>query len=99
MNSAINLRYSELAESSCCLSCGGAINHSKVSEGETCVDLGSGRGTDVLRMAESVGSEGYVYGEMIPFLKIFRQGNKELAANLDITGSPTVIFYENGKIV
>ena len=58
----INKRYSELAESSCCLSCGGALNYSEVAAGETCVDLGSGRGTDALRMAESVGSTGFVYG-------------------------------------
>jgi arsenite methyltransferase len=58
----INKRYSELAESSCCLSCGGAINYADVSEGEVCVDLGSGRGTDVLRMAEVAGPEGFAYG-------------------------------------
>jgi len=58
----INKRYSELAESSCCLSCGGAINHAEPSQGEICVDLGSGRGTDVMRMAESVGRDGFVYG-------------------------------------
>jgi len=62
VSSAVNLRYSKLAETSCCLSCGGAINHSEVAEGETCVDLGSGRGTDALRMAESVGPDGFVYG-------------------------------------
>ncbi|MCK5157112.1 MAG: methyltransferase domain-containing protein [Spirochaetales bacterium] len=62
VNSAINLRYSGLAETSCCLSCGGAISHSKAAEGETCVDLGSGRGTDVIRLAEAVGPEGFVYG-------------------------------------
>lgn len=62
VTSAINVRYSELAESSCCLSCGGAINHSKAAEGEVCVDLGSGRGTDALRLAESVGPNGMVYG-------------------------------------
>jgi len=27
-----------------------------------CVDLGSGRGTDVLRLAETVGEEGFAYG-------------------------------------
>ncbi len=59
---AINIRYSDLAETSCCLSCGGAVNHSKVSKGEICVDLGSGRGTDAIRMAEEVGAEGMVYG-------------------------------------
>ncbi|MCX6242101.1 MAG: methyltransferase domain-containing protein [Bacteroidetes bacterium] len=58
----INNRYSELAESDCCLSCGGAINYAEPKEGEVCVDLGSGRGTDVLRMAESVGETGFVYG-------------------------------------
>lgn len=58
----INVRYSELAESACCLSCGGAINYAKPKTGEVCVDLGSGRGTDVLRMAEEVGLDGFVYG-------------------------------------
>jgi len=58
----INKRYSELAETACCLSCGGAINYSEPAEGEVCVDLGSGRGTDVLRLAEKVGRNGFVYG-------------------------------------
>lgn len=58
----INKRYSELAESSCCLSCGGAINYSKPQPGEVCVDLGSGRGNDVFRMAEEVGNTGFAYG-------------------------------------
>ena len=58
----INTRYSELAESECCLSCGGAINYAEPKIGEVCVDLGSGRGTDVLRMAELVGKIGFVYG-------------------------------------
>ena len=60
--SSINLRYSELANESCCLSCGGAINYAEPQPGECCVDLGSGRGTDVLRMAEKVGDNGFVYG-------------------------------------
>jgi len=58
----INKRYSDLAETSCCLSCGGAVNHSEAKSNEVCVDLGSGRGTDVIRLAEIVGSGGYVYG-------------------------------------
>ena len=60
--SNINLRYSQLAKTECCLSCGGALNFSRVQPGEVCVDLGSGRGTDVLRMAELAGDEGFVYG-------------------------------------
>jgi len=40
-----------------------------------------------------------IYGDVIPFIKIFRQGNRELAASLDISGSPTVVFFEDGKLV
>jgi arsenite methyltransferase len=58
----IDKRYSDLADSGCCLSCGGAINYSEAAEGEICVDLGSGRGTDVLRLAQTVGNNGFVYG-------------------------------------
>ena len=59
---AINERYSVLSEKTCCLSCGGAINHAKPTTGDFCVDLGSGRGNDVIRLAEEVGEQGYVYG-------------------------------------
>ena len=59
---AINERYTSLSETACCLSCGGAINHANVAVGETCVDLGSGRGNDVIRLADEVGEKGYVYG-------------------------------------
>ena len=58
----IDKRYSKLAEDTCCLSCGSAITFSKAAPGETCLDLGSGRGTDVLRLAEEVGENGFVYG-------------------------------------
>ncbi|MEI7594993.1 MAG: methyltransferase domain-containing protein [Bacteroidota bacterium] len=58
----INVRYSELANSECCLSCGGAINYAKPQLNEVCIDLGSGRGTDVLRIADDVGEFGFVYG-------------------------------------
>lgn len=59
---SINERYSTLAESACCLSCGGAAGHGDPKPGEVCLDLGSGRGTDVLRLAGEVGPTGYVYG-------------------------------------
>ena len=58
----INKRYSELAESTCCLSCGGALNYAEAGINEVCVDLGSGSGTYVLRLAENVGKDGFVYG-------------------------------------
>lgn len=40
-----------------------------------------------------------LYGEEIKFVKIFRQDNRELSESLDVNGSPTVIFYDNGKLV
>lgn len=59
---SINTRYSTLAETTCCLSCGRAIHYAYAQPGEYCVDFGSGRGTDVLRLAEEVGENGFVYG-------------------------------------
>jgi thiol-disulfide isomerase/thioredoxin len=35
----------------------------------------------------------------VRFLKIFRQGNRELATRLGVTGSPTVLFFKGGKEV
>lgn len=58
----IQVRYDKLATDTCCLSCGNAIGYADPKPGEICVDLGSGRGTDVLRMAETVGPEGFVFG-------------------------------------
>ncbi len=55
-------RYSGLANDTCCLSCGGAADKSEAKPDEVCIDLGSGRGTDVLRLAEEVGATGFVYG-------------------------------------
>ncbi len=40
-----------------------------------------------------------LYGEDIKFLKIFRQENRDLAQSLDVNGSPTVLFYDNGNLV
>ena len=38
-----------------------------------------------------------LYGEKIKFLKIFRQGNRELATRLGVSSSPTLLFFDNGK--
>ncbi|MEN9443284.1 MAG: hypothetical protein RIS47_174 [Bacteroidota bacterium] len=40
-----------------------------------------------------------IYGEDIKFVKVFRQGNRELADKYEIKGSPTVIFFDNGQLV
>jgi arsenite methyltransferase len=58
----INNRYSALAKENCCLSCGGAINLAEVRSGDVCVDLGSGRGLDVIEMAQKSGPDGFAYG-------------------------------------
>jgi len=39
------------------------------------------------------------YGEHIKFVKIFRQDNREFAKSIEVTGSPTVLFYHNGREV
>jgi ubiquinone/menaquinone biosynthesis C-methylase UbiE len=59
---AIEERYGELAASDCCLSCGTSVGLCDAKPGQVCVDLGSGRGTDVLRLAELVGPKGHAYG-------------------------------------
>ncbi len=40
-----------------------------------------------------------LYGDDIAFVKIFRQQNRELAQELDVTGSPTLLFYKDGEVV
>jgi SAM-dependent methyltransferase len=62
MTDAIESRYGALAEVACCLSCGSAVGYITALPGQVCVDLGSGRGTDVLRLAEQVAPEGRAYG-------------------------------------
>jgi len=38
-----------------------------------------------------------LYGNDIKFLKIFRQKNRELADQLGVKSSPTLLFFDNGK--
>ena len=58
----INKRYSKLAAPEYCPSCGGALNYSEAKPNEFCIDLGSGQGTNAIRLAETVGKEGFVIG-------------------------------------
>ena len=37
------------------------------------------------------------YGEHIKFVKILRQDNREFAKSINVTSSPTVLFYQDGK--
>lgn len=38
-----------------------------------------------------------IYGDDITFYKIYRQGNRELADQLEVKSSPTLLFYNNGE--
>lgn len=40
-----------------------------------------------------------LFGEEVKFLKIFRQGNRELSEQLGVKGSPTLILFDKGKEV
>jgi thioredoxin reductase (NADPH) len=39
-----------------------------------------------------------IYGDDVRFLKIFRQGNRELASKLGVASSPTLLFYNEGAV-
>jgi ubiquinone/menaquinone biosynthesis C-methylase UbiE len=59
---AVTERYGALATCCCSLSCGDALGWARPERGETLVDLGCGRGRDVIRAAGLVGPEGRAIG-------------------------------------
>ena len=50
-------------------------------------------------LASKLESLADMYGNDIKFIKIFRQENRELATELGVTSSPTLLFYKNGEMV
>jgi len=40
-----------------------------------------------------------VFGDSVKFLKIFRQGNRPLAERLNVSSSPTLLFFRGGREV
>lgn len=62
LESSIQRRYALLADGCGSLACGGALAFASVSEGEIVVDLGSGRGGEVIRAARLVGPTGRAIG-------------------------------------
>ncbi len=40
-----------------------------------------------------------LYGDQVKFLKVFRQGNRELSEQLNVRSSPTLLFFKGGKEV
>jgi SAM-dependent methyltransferase len=62
IETAVTVRYAGLACCSTSLSCGRALDHAAVVAGETVVDLGCGRGQDVIRAAGRAGPGGRAIG-------------------------------------
>lgn len=62
IQAAVDARYASLASSCCSLSCGSALDLAAPAPGETLVDLGCGRGQDVVRAAGRVGPGGLAIG-------------------------------------
>ena len=58
----VNRRYGALASSCCSLSCGAPLDLADPEPGDVLVDLGCGRGADVIRAAARVGSKGVAIG-------------------------------------
>lgn len=48
-------------------------------------------------LASKFESLSQIYGDDIQFIKIFRQGNRELAERLGVKSSPTLLFFNNGE--
>jgi len=78
---AAGVRYAALAGTDACLSCGGAVDLAAPLPGETLVDLGSGRGGDLVRASERVGAEGQAIGvdASEAMLEVARERTAELA--------------------
>jgi SAM-dependent methyltransferase len=62
VETAVSARYATLASACGSLSCGAALDHAAPAQGETVVDLGCGRGRDVMRAASLVGPSGLAVG-------------------------------------
>ncbi len=58
----VNRRYGALASSCCSLSCGAPLDLADPGPGDVLVDLGCGRGADVIRAADRVGPTGVAIG-------------------------------------
>jgi arsenite methyltransferase len=111
LRTAVTERYGSLA-SSCCssLSCGAALDLAALVQGEVVVDLGCGRGQDVIRAAGRVGPKGTAVGvdvteEMLdkarrslpPFLENVRFVRCDLAA-LDLPDGFADVVISNCTI-
>jgi thioredoxin reductase (NADPH) len=67
--------------------------------GKVAVDFYSTECPPCEALAPKFDSLSELYGEEVKFVKIFRQQNRELAQLLGVVSSPTVLFYNQGKMV
>ena len=66
-------------------------------EGPVVVDFFSTECPPCEALAPKFEAMSVLYGDDAKFVKIFRQGNRELATELAVQSSPTVLFYSRGK--
>ena len=110
LKQAVSERYGALATSCCSLSCGEALDLAAPATGEVLVDLGCGRGQDVIRAAGRVGAAGMAIGvdqtdDMLavargavpPFLSNVRFVKSDLAS-LDIPDGTAHVVISNCTI-
>jgi len=67
--------------------------------GKVIVDFYSSECAPCEALAPKFEAMAELYGQKIKFLKIFRQQNRELATELGVSSSPTLLFFDNGKQV
>ncbi len=70
-----------------------------LQSGKVVVDFYSTECPPCEALASKFESLADVYGEDIKFVKILRQDNRELALSLGVSSSPTLLFYDGGKMV
>ena len=89
LTAAITARYATLASACGSLSCGAALELAEPALGETVVDLGCGRGRDVLRAAERVGPAGLAVGVDVSEEMLAEAARRTAcAANVRLVHSP-----------
>ncbi len=110
LETAVSGRYAKLADACCSLSCGQALDLADPRPGEVLVDLGCGRGADVIRAAGRVGASGEAVGvdaneamlekarsSVPPFLGNARFVRSDLEA-LDLPGGMADVVVSNCTI-
>lgn len=89
LTAAVTHRYATLASTCGSLSCGAALDLAAPRAGETVVDLGCGRGRDVLRAAELVGAGGLAVGVDLSGEMLAEAARRTaLATNVRLVRSP-----------